>query len=102
MNAALAHGQSAPTTGGKQVICLLVDTDFGYLREFAKSLREHGLDTVELINSARLGETIDNLNPDIVFLNLNASDPSDCVRGLFALKEGKFTGRVQLMGRCDQ
>jgi EAL domain-containing protein (putative c-di-GMP-specific phosphodiesterase class I) len=102
MNIAPAHGQSAPATGGKQVICLLVDTDFGYLRELAKSLREHGLDTVELINSAHVGETVDNLNPDIVFLNLNATDPSDCIRGLFALKECKFNGRVQLTGRCDQ
>jgi EAL domain-containing protein (putative c-di-GMP-specific phosphodiesterase class I) len=101
MSTSLAQGQSGRSTGGGHGLCFLVDTDFGYLQEFAKSLRGHGMETVELINSARLGETVENLNPDIIFLNLNATDPYDCVRALFALKECKFNGRVQLMGRCE-
>jgi EAL domain-containing protein (putative c-di-GMP-specific phosphodiesterase class I) len=32
---------------------------------------------------------------------LNATDPYDCVRALFSLRECKFAGRVQLFGRCD-
>jgi EAL domain-containing protein (putative c-di-GMP-specific phosphodiesterase class I) len=101
MSNPFAPGQPVSRAGGNHVLCLVVDADFGYLREFAKSLRGLGLETVELISSERLGETVENLNPDIIFLNLNATDPSDCIRALIALKECKFGGRVQLVGRCE-
>jgi EAL domain-containing protein (putative c-di-GMP-specific phosphodiesterase class I) len=78
-----------------------VDTDFGYLQGFSKSLRGLGVNTVEFVNSARLGENVENHNPDIVFVNLNVADPYDCGRALFSLKECKFGGRVQLFGRCE-
>ena len=82
-------------------LCFVVDTDFGYLQGFSKSLRGLGVNTVEFVNSARLSENVENHNPDIVFINLNAADPYDCTRALFALRECRFNGRVQLMGRCE-
>jgi hypothetical protein len=75
MNKPTAHDQSAATTGGRRVLCFVVDTDFVYGRELAKSLRLLGFDTVEFVNSGRLGETVENLNPDIVFINLSATEP---------------------------
>jgi EAL domain-containing protein (putative c-di-GMP-specific phosphodiesterase class I) len=98
----LEGNRSARSSGGRSgPLCFVVDTDFGFLREFSKALRELGVDTVELVNSARLGENVENLDPDFVFLNLNPRDPHDCTRALFSLKECRFSGRVQLMGRCE-
>ncbi len=82
-------------------LCFVVDTDFGYLQGFSKSLRGLGLTTAEFVNSARLSENVENHNPDIIFLGLNASDPYDCMRALFALKDCRFAGRVQLFGKCE-
>jgi EAL domain-containing protein (putative c-di-GMP-specific phosphodiesterase class I) len=82
-------------------LCFVVDTDFGYLQGFSKSLRGLGVNAAEFVNSARLSENVENHNPDIVFINLNAADPYDCTRALFALRECRFKGRVQLMGRCE-
>jgi EAL domain-containing protein (putative c-di-GMP-specific phosphodiesterase class I) len=79
----------------------VVDTDFGCLHEFAKSLRGFGLDTAEFVNSKRVGENVENHNPDIIFVALNAADPHDCARALFALKDCRFGGRVQLFGKCE-
>jgi EAL domain-containing protein (putative c-di-GMP-specific phosphodiesterase class I) len=101
MNTALARGPSRSAAGIRNSLCFVVDTDFGYLQGFSKSLRGLGIDTVEFVNSTRLVESVDNHNPAIVFLDLKASDPYDCVRALFALKECRFAGRVQLMGRCE-
>jgi EAL domain-containing protein (putative c-di-GMP-specific phosphodiesterase class I) len=98
-NLAASRPESAP--GARHSLCFVVDTDFGYLQGFSKSLRGLGVNTVEFVNSARLGESVENHNPDIVFVNLNATDPYDCARALFALKEHKFAGRVQLFGRCE-
>jgi EAL domain-containing protein (putative c-di-GMP-specific phosphodiesterase class I) len=96
---AASRPESAP--GARHALCFVVDTDFGYLQGFSKSLRGLGVNTVEFVNSARLGESVENHNPDIVFVNLNATDPYDCARALFALKECKFGGRVQLFGKCE-
>jgi EAL domain-containing protein (putative c-di-GMP-specific phosphodiesterase class I) len=96
---AVSRPESAP--GARHALCFVVDTDFGYLQGFSKSLRGLGVNTVEFVNSTRLGESVENHNPDIVFVNLNATDPYDCMRALFALKECKFGGRVQLFGRCE-
>jgi EAL domain-containing protein (putative c-di-GMP-specific phosphodiesterase class I) len=97
----LALSRPDPTSSARHSLCFVVDTDFGYLQGFSKSLRGLGVNTVEFVNSARLGENVENHNPDIVFINLNATDPYDCARALFSLKECKFGGRVQLFGRCE-
>ena len=96
-----ARSQSELTAGARHSLCFVVDTDFGYLQGFSSTLRGLGVNTVEFVNSARLGENVENHSPDIVFINLNAADPYDCVRALFSLRECKFAGRVQLFGRCD-
>src|SRR5882724_9410516 len=101
MSTALAQSRSESAAVARQSLCFVVDTDFGYLQGFAKSLRGLGVNTVEFVNSARLGENVETHNPDIVFINLNATDPYDCTRALFSLKECKFAGRVQVFGRCE-
>jgi EAL domain-containing protein (putative c-di-GMP-specific phosphodiesterase class I) len=101
MSNALAQSRPESSAGARHSLCFVVDTDFGYLQGFSKSLRSLGVNTVEFVNSARLGENVENHNPDIVFVNLNAADPYDCTRALFSLKECKFAGRVQLFGRCE-
>src|ERR1700720_4518183 len=101
MSSALAHSRPESSAGAPPSLCFVVDADFGYLQGFSKSLRGLGVNTVEFVNSARLGENVENHNPDVVFVNLNATDPYDCARALFSLKECKFAGRVQLFGRCE-
>jgi EAL domain-containing protein (putative c-di-GMP-specific phosphodiesterase class I) len=89
------------TPGAGQSLCFVVDTDFGYLQGFSKSLRGLGVNTVEFVNSARVGESVENLNPEIVFLSVSATDPYDCMRALLAMKDCRFGGRVQLFGKCE-
>src|ERR1700676_5766747 len=101
MSIAVAQSRAEPAGVARNSLCFVVDTDFGYLQGFSKSLRGLGVNTVEFVNSARLGENVENHNPDVVFVNLNATDPYDCTRALFSLKECKFGGRVQLIGRCE-
>jgi EAL domain-containing protein (putative c-di-GMP-specific phosphodiesterase class I) len=101
VSSALAHSRPESAAGARPSLCFVVDTDFGYLHDFSKSLRGLGVNTVEFVNSARLGENVDNHNPDIVFVNVNAADPYDCARALLSLKDCRFGGRVQLIGRCD-
>lgn len=102
MSMTLAAGRSeAPDAAQPASLCFIVDPDFVFLQEFAKSLRGVGVDTVELISSARLAENIDGQNPSIIFLDLNPTNPHECVRALIALKESRFPGRVQLLGKCE-
>jgi EAL domain-containing protein (putative c-di-GMP-specific phosphodiesterase class I) len=101
MSSALAHSRPESAAGARPSLCFVVDTDFGYLHDLSRTLRGLGVNTVEFVNSARLGENVDNHNPDIVFVNVNAADPYDCARALLSLKECRFGGRVQLIGRCD-
>src|SRR3979490_449016 len=101
MSGALAQNRPEPAAGARPSLFFVVDTDFGYLQGFSKSLRGLGVNTVEFVNGARLGENVENNDPDIVFINLNVTDPYDCTRALFSLKECKFGGRVQLFGRCE-
>jgi EAL domain-containing protein (putative c-di-GMP-specific phosphodiesterase class I) len=101
MSNALVQSRSESAAGARNALCFVVDTDFGYLQGFSKSLRGLGVNTVEFVNSARLGENVENHSPSIVFINLNATDPYDCTRALFSLKECKYGGRVQLFGRCE-
>ena len=84
MNSAVARNRPDPGAGASPALCFVVDTDFGYLQGFSKSLRGLGVNTVEFVNSARLGERVENHNPAIVFINLNATDPYDCARALFS------------------
>jgi EAL domain-containing protein (putative c-di-GMP-specific phosphodiesterase class I) len=101
VNGAPAKNWSESAAGVGNALCFVVDTDFGYLQGFSKSLRGLGVNTAEFVNSARLGENVEIHNPSIVFVNLNATDPYDCARALFSLRECKFGGRVQLFGRCE-
>jgi EAL domain-containing protein (putative c-di-GMP-specific phosphodiesterase class I) len=101
MSNALAQAKPESAAGARHALCFVVDTDFGFLQGFAKSLRGLGVNAVEFVNSARLGWNVENHNPDIVFINVNATDPYDCTRALFSLWECKFAGRVQLFGRCE-
>src|SRR5262245_1690462 len=93
--------QSPSETANKSSLCLIIDSDYGFLQEFSRSLRGAGVDTVELVSSARLGDALDGQSPDIVFLDLLPAQPYDCMRALIALKECGFVGRVQLVGRCE-
>jgi EAL domain-containing protein (putative c-di-GMP-specific phosphodiesterase class I) len=101
MSNTLAPTRPESAAGARHALCFVVDTDFGFLQGFAKSLRGLGVNAVEFVNSARLGENVENQNPDIVFINLNAADPYDCTRALLSLWKCKFSGRVQLFGRCE-
>jgi hypothetical protein len=101
MNGALARNRPGPAAGAFPALCFVVDTDFGYLQGFSRTLRGLGVNTVEFVNSARLGESVENHNPALVCINVSATDPYDCMRALFSLKECKFAGRVQLFGRCE-
>ena len=102
MSEAVAEGVPVAANDGRRAsLCFVVDPDFGFLQGFAKSLRSVGVDTVELISSARLAENIDGQNPEIIFLDLNSANPYECVLALMSLKECRFSGRVQLLGRCE-
>src|SRR5262249_36925538 len=98
----LADRQFASADGRLRTsACLVIDPDFGFLQSFSKSLRGAGVEAVELLNSARIAENIDSHAPDVVFVDLNAANPHDCMRALLSLKECAFSGRVQLLGRCE-
>src|SRR5882724_10390964 len=98
----VAEGGAVPPSGGQRAsLCFVVDPDFGFLQGFSRSLRSVGVDTVELISSARLAENVDGQNPDIIFIDLNSVHPYECVRALMSLRECRFPGRVQLLGRCE-
>jgi EAL domain-containing protein (putative c-di-GMP-specific phosphodiesterase class I) len=101
MSTTHAAGRSEPDTAQPSSLCFVVDPDFGFLQEFAKSLRSVGVDTVELISGARLAENVEGQNPNIIFLDLNPTNPYECVRALISLKECRFSGRVQLLGKCE-
>jgi EAL domain-containing protein (putative c-di-GMP-specific phosphodiesterase class I) len=96
------HGAEPPEHGPRRAsLCFVIDPDFGFLQAFAQQLRGVGLDSVELVSSARLAENVAAQDPEIIFLDLNPGSPHDCVRALMALKDCRFSGRVQLFGRCE-
>ena len=82
-------------------LCFLVDAELTFRQEFAKFLCGVGLETVDFPDSTRLVENVDNQNPAIIFLNLNATAPYDCVRALISLQGCNYKGPVQLVGRCE-
>src|SRR5258705_11148818 len=60
MSMTLAAGRSEAADAVQPAsLCFVVDPDFVFIQGFAKSLRGVGVDTVELISSARLAENID-------------------------------------------
>src|SRR5258705_9665534 len=93
----------SPTTDRSErtALCFVVDPDFGFLQNFCKQLRSAGVDAVELLNSPRLAENVDAHNPDLVFVDASPTNPSDCARALMSLKDCRYGGRVQLIGRCE-
>src|SRR5882672_1189397 len=93
----------SPTTDRSErtALCFVVDPDFGFLQNFCKQLRSAGVDAVELLNSSRLAENVDDHNPDLVFVDASPTNPSDCARALMSLKDCRYGGRVQLIGRCE-
>jgi EAL domain-containing protein (putative c-di-GMP-specific phosphodiesterase class I) len=100
MDTPLADGIEAPPQPAQaSSICFIVDPDFGFLQGFSRSLRRIGIDTVDLITSARLAENVDAQHPDIIFIDLDPVHPTECARALVALRECRFTGRIQLFGR---
>ena len=102
MSETVADRQSAPEDGVQRPsLCFIVDPDYGFMQGFSSSLHAIGIDTVELRTSTRLAEAVDDQCPDIVFFDCNPASPYECVRALFSLRECRFAGRVQLLGRCD-
>src|SRR5258705_10160474 len=93
----------SPTTDRSErtALCFVVDPDFGFLQNFCKQLRSAGVDAVELLNSSRLAENVDDHNPDLVFVDASPTNPSDCAGALMSLKDCRYEGRVQLVGRCE-
>jgi EAL domain-containing protein (putative c-di-GMP-specific phosphodiesterase class I) len=85
----------------RTALCFVVDPDFGFLQNFCKQLRSAGVDAVELLNSSRLAENVDDHNPDLVFVDVNPTNPHECARALMSLKDCRYGGRVQLIGRCE-
>jgi EAL domain-containing protein (putative c-di-GMP-specific phosphodiesterase class I) len=88
-------------TAERTALCFVVDSDFGFLQGFCKQLRTAGVDAVELLSSARLAQNVDDHHPELVFVDVNPAAPHDCARALMALKDCRYGGRVQLMGRCE-
>ncbi len=93
----------SPTADSSErtALCFVVDPDFGFLQNFCKQLRSAGVDAVELLNSSRLAGNVDDHNPDLVFIDVSPTNPSDCARALISLKDCRYGGRVQLVGRCE-
>jgi EAL domain-containing protein (putative c-di-GMP-specific phosphodiesterase class I) len=101
MDTPITEGVEAPPQAAQaSSICFIIDPDFGFLQGFSRSLRRIGVDTVELITSARLAEHVDAQHPAIIFVDLEPVHPTECARALMALRECRFAGRVQLFGRC--
>jgi hypothetical protein len=101
MNKSTAHANDAPSrTPQASSMCFIVAADFGFLRGFSRSLQHIGVDTVELVSSARLAENVDAQYPDIVFVDLDPAHQSECARALMSLRDCRFTGAIQLFGRC--
>jgi EAL domain-containing protein (putative c-di-GMP-specific phosphodiesterase class I) len=86
--------------GRANALCFVIDSDFGFRQEFAKQLRGAGVEALEYSGSARLAENVDEHDPDVVFINVNETDPYDSMCALIALKDCNFSGRVQIIGRC--
>ncbi len=76
-----------------------MEGDFVLRQSLAGELRKAGVDVVELSNSSRFLDMVDEQNPDIVLISLDAIHES--VRALLVLKECNYFGAVQLFGQCE-
>ena len=85
----------------KTSLCFVIDHESVFRQDFSNRLRGAGITIIEFLNSAHLPESLDDHAPEVVFLNVNADDPFDCVRALTFLANSSFSGRVQLIGRCE-
>lgn len=90
----------AKTTAG--ALCFLIDPDFGFRQEVARQLQGLGVEVIEYSSSARLADSVEEHDPDVVFVNVNANEPCDGVRALISLKECNYNGRIQIMGKCER
>jgi EAL domain-containing protein (putative c-di-GMP-specific phosphodiesterase class I) len=97
----LAAARNAAAGKSMSPLCFLMDEDFVFRRDIAKELRREGIDVVELSNSARFADMVDEQGPDIVFINLNAAAPHECIRALSGLRACGYRGPVQLIGRAE-
>lgn len=95
-------GVAAETAPGRPALCFVVEEDFVFRQGFAKELRRNDIDVVEFSSSFRLMGSVEEQNPDIVFINLNSAAPHECMRAFLALKECNYPGAVQLFGHCEQ
>lgn len=82
-------------------LCFLIDEELVFRQDLAKELRRNGIDVVEFLDSYRIMDMAEDQDPDIVFVNLNSTAPHKCVRVLLALRECRYSGVVQLFGRCQ-
>src|ERR1700722_9439914 len=82
-------------------LCFIMEEDFVFRQGLARELRQSGVDIVEFSESSRLTDMVEDQNPDLVLLNLDRTAPHECVRALAALKDGRYSGAVQLFGQCD-
>jgi EAL domain-containing protein (putative c-di-GMP-specific phosphodiesterase class I) len=92
----------AASDGPATPLCFLLDEDFVYRQEVARTLRGDGIEVVEFSNSERLANMVDAQRPDIVFIDMKRTAPHECIRALLALKECSHAGAVLLFGHCDQ
>ena len=98
-------GQSPVSTGPKassvKPLCFLVDEDFVFRQELARTLRQHDIDVVEFSDGSRLLGMVDDQYPDVVFVEVKSAIPYQSVRTILALKECNYSGSVQLFGSCE-
>lgn len=79
----------------------MFDEDVIFRQNVAEELRRSEIDVVQLSDSARLLDMVEDQNPDLVFIDLNGARPHECVRALLALRECRYSGAVQIYGRCE-
>jgi EAL domain-containing protein (putative c-di-GMP-specific phosphodiesterase class I) len=102
MNDSVGTTASAAEGGARAAsLCIVIDSDPFFRQDFSNRLRGAGVDILEFSNSARLLESLDDHTPDVIFINVSAEDPFDCVRALSSLANSSFNGRLQLIGKCE-
>lgn len=97
--AAVSATRAAPRSASP--LCFLMDEDFVFRRDLAEELRKSDIDVVQFSNSSRFMDMVETQSPDIVFINLNNTAPHECIRALLALKDCRYSGAVQVIGRGE-
>jgi EAL domain-containing protein (putative c-di-GMP-specific phosphodiesterase class I) len=101
LNNALSRGEE-PQTKASDSLCFIFEKDFLIRQGLAAELRRTGISVVEFSTTTSLAEMVEEQKPDIVFVGVERTIPHDCVRTLLALRDGGFSGAVQLFGSSDQ